>query len=455
MKPSSSMSRRALAAVMVLLVPWNSLAQSLSIENANYELTFNKTDILALHFDSSFYKALFLVNTTNEAYVIILDFEVLKESKHSLSLHSKFLFIGLLNTGNILLACEKEVAMMSKDDGYSLYNLSEPTAFVRKNSVTSQSSFNDFNQTALVVYNSNKLGEIDVRLPQISMVNEIKLDSLRPNYSIRDMTYISSGKRVAVLVSENEFESIHIFDQKTKAFIRKLGSEVDDSIRLTYNVEMNLLIMIKTSSKTLIFYSCETWMLQGSIPFSLLGLDHNKIIGMHAPLGTKTVLITTDIEAFLFDLEKKELIGKVAFPSLSREVHWAESTSWFVTKQDSELKPNSFTYKLFKLKPSDARMCHKSCGSVCQEPFKPCYNQWKIFFSMIIGLGLSALLAVSISFAFKFFISRSKETEITDEEGNLYELTETGNIKPKRNTISLEDSQLKNIEERTASNDLT
>ena len=453
MKTDRCIFRSTLQVALLLLISCSALAQQLTVESANYELTFNKTSVLALHFDSSFYKALFLVNSSKETSVIMLDFEVLKESRHSLTLHSKFLFIGLFNTGNILVTCEKEVAMMSKDDGYSIYNLSQPTTFVRNHNVTTHSSFNDFNQTTLLVYDSNKLAEADVRLPQISLINPISLGSLKPNYSIRDMSYISSGRQVAVLVSENDFESIHIYDQKSKTFLRMLSSEVDDSIRLTYNVEMDLLIMIKTSSKSLIFFSCESWMLQGSIPFSLLGLDHTKITSMHAPLGTKTVLITTDTEAFFFDLVKKEMIGKVAFPSLSREVNWAESTNWFVTKQDSELNKDSYTFKLFKLKTSDARLCHKSCSSKCQEPFKPCFNNWKIIFSMIIGLLVSAFLAIGISYLFQFFISRSKDTEITDEEGNLYELTETGDLKPKRNTISLEESQIKNLDAKTTSND--
>ena len=453
MKTSRYTARTALPIAIMLFLSWSVFAQPLTVENANYELTFNKSEMLALHFDSSFYKALFLVNSTKETSIIILDFEVLKESRHSLALHSKFLFIGLFNTGNILVACEKEVAMMSKDDGYSIYNLTEPTSFVRRHAISTNANFNDFNQTALVVYDANNLGEIDVRLPQISLINPISLGSLKQNYFIRDMTYISSGRQFAVLISENDFESILIFDQKTKSFLRRLSSEVDDSIRLTYNVELNLIVMIKTSSKSLMFFSCETWMLQGSIPFSLLGLDHTKITSMHAPLGTKTVLITTDVEAFFFDLEKKELIGKVSFPSLSREVNWAESTNWFVTKQDSVLNKDSITFKLFKLKSSDARLCHKSCSSKCEEPFKPCFNQWKIVFSMIIGLVLSALLAASISYAFQYFISRSKDTEITDEEGNLYELTETGDLKPKRNTISLEESQFKNLDAKTTTND--
>jgi hypothetical protein len=268
------------------------------------------------------------------------------------------------------------------------------------------------------------------------------------------MTYISSGRQFAVLVSENEFESIHIFDQKTKNSIKQLGNEVDDSIRLTYNVEMNVIVMIKSSSKYLIFYKCDSWVQVGSIPFSLLGLDHTKIISMHSPLGTKTILITTDVEAFFFDLEKKELIGKTSFPGLSREVHWAESTNWFVTKQDSELNNNSYTFKLFKLKSSDPRLCHKSCTSNCEEPFKPCFNQWKIIFSMVIGLVVSTFLALGISYAFQYFISRSKESEITDEDGNLYELTETGDLKPKRNTISLEDSQMKNTDAKTTGSNL-
>ena len=72
---------------------------------------------------------------------------------------------------------------------------------------------------------------------------------------------------------------------------------------------------------------------------------------------------------------------------------------------------------------------------------------------MIIGLLVSAFLAIGISYLFQFFISRSKDTEITDEEGNLYELTETGDLKPKRNTISLEESQIKNLDAKTTSND--
>lgn len=426
-----------------------SRCQDITIKEGHYDLIFNKTEFLDVHFDSSFYKALFLLNKTHGCEIMVLDFQNFAQRKYPVSVLSKFLFIGLLNTGNILIGSQSEIGLMSKDDGYSLANLTEPSTFFKLHRISSTVHFNDFNQTVLVVYDDNKVVEMDVRMPQVATMNQVSISGRKPNYQIRDMLYINGGEKFILLVSENDIEFIQIYDQKSKQFETKIDVGVDDAIKGVYSVEAGKVVFIRTSTKTLLVMDARSYQIEGSINYSLTGLTHLLIRQIYAPLGTNIVIVTTTTEAYFFDILSLKFIQKISFSSSTLEVFWAESTNWFLVKQETTGNPNQLTFKAFGIVSKDARLCHKSCGSSCEDPFRPCYYQWKIFLSMVLGLGLVLSFGFFVTFLFRLMISRSKDTEITDEDGNLYELTETGDVKPKRFTITLDETQFKEVKEDT------
>ena len=77
----------------------------------------------------------------------------------------------------------------------------------------------------------------------------IPTDTLRPNFTIKDLVYISGGKKFAVLINESDLESAIIYDQRSKQILTRIGGEVDDCVRMAYSVESNTIVLIKSSTK--------------------------------------------------------------------------------------------------------------------------------------------------------------------------------------------------------------
>ena len=136
-------------------------------------------------------------------------------------------------------------------------------------------------------------------------------------------------------------------------------------------------------------------------------------------------------------------MGKAVFPETSMQVYWAESTNYFMINQIKP--PDVLVFKIYKLTASDKRLCHKSCDGECDTPFRVCQNRGVIYLSLFVS---TLVLAVVIYLSFvivKWIVIKSNNNDIKDEEGNLYEMTSNGDVKPKRHTISLSDDQTLNI----------
>lgn len=427
----------------VLLVSLITFSSCDEMRNLNYELDFNKTAFMTLNFDSSFFKALFIEKHPNSQLLKILNLDDLTTKNYFIHMASPLVFSGLMNTGNIVLICQTNGYIASKFDGYSLFEMTQISDFLQKNTITSNASFNDFNQTILAVYNNNKIAELDVRLPQQARVNQFsfKIPEGDQKISVLNSVYINGGDRFAVQLENttNQVELVQVYDQKNKNFLQQLSDNVDDTRRMAYNVEMNLLLLVKYSSKTIILVDCKTYKEVGVINFSLTGLDATKISNLYSPLGTKVLLIISGHRVYTFDLGSKAFIKEYVLPDNPLEVYWAESTQYFISKH--EKGTDKVTFRVFKLESADARYCHKSCGSDCELVFKPCYNTWGIIFSMFIASLVLIVLSVSTYYCLIWIVKREKASDIFDENGTLYELSDEG-VRPKRNTISLEPDQL-------------
>lgn len=430
--------KTALAAIFCLLLWQNTFGAILNIEEKNYALTTKKTEFLSVHFDASFYKALFLLNKTNTE-MVILDFDKLQSTTHQVPLKKDFLFIGLMNNGNVLLGSKTDVLLISKQDGYSSFNLTIPTEFFRNNRVSDFVHFNDYNQTMLFVFNDSKIGEIDARIPIEAKVNLLP-ESWIVNQSpakIKDMLYIQYGRKIAVLAEQSSLERGYVFQQNIKQLMRKLPDEVDDCVRYSYNAENNLLTSFKAGPNTLLHFDCDTFAMRPSTSTAGSGLSFNSIKNVYSPLGTSILIATTSNEVFFFDLVQKKFIEKVTFPSPAVDVFWAEGTSYFVLQQTQG--EDEFKFKIFRMTSGDSRFCHKSCAGKCDEIFKPCYNMLKILFSMLFGLVLSIALIFTVMWICRTF--RGSDHELIDDMGNAYEVTESGEMRQKRLTISLEEHE--------------
>lgn len=430
--------KTALAAIACLLLWQNAFGAILNIEEKNYALTTKKTEFLSVHFDASFYKALFLLNKTNTE-MVILDFDKLQSTTHQVPLKKDFLFIGLMNNGNVLLGSKTDVLLISKQDGYSSFNLTIPTEFFRNNRVSDFVHFNDYNQTMLFVFNDSKIGEIDARIPIEAKVNLLP-ESWIVNQSpakIKDMLYIQYGRKIAVLAEQSSLERGYVFQQNIKQLMRKLPDEVDDCVRYSYNAENNLLTSFKAGPNTLLHFDCDTFAMRPSTSTAGSGLSFNSIKNVYSPLGTSILIATTSNEVFFFDLVQKKFIEKVTFPSPAVDVFWAEGTSYFVLQQTQG--EDEFKFKIFRMTSGDSRFCHKSCAGKCDEIFKPCYNMLKILFSMLFGLVLSIALIFTVMWICRTF--RGSDHELIDDMGNAYEVTESGEMRQKRLTISLEEHE--------------
>lgn len=431
--------------LMILLAGYIQICKCDEMRNLNYELDFNKTAFLSVNFDSAFFNALFIEKHPNSQMLKILDLDDLTTHNYFIHMASPLIFSGLMNTGNIVLICQSNGYIASKLDGYSLFEMNQVTDFLKSNTITTNSYFNDFNQTVLAVYNSNKMMELDVRLPQQAKVNEFRFRTSEafPPITVIDSVYINGGDRFAVLWENttSKVETIHIYEQKSKNFVVKLNDNVDDTRHMIYNVEMNLLLLVKLSSKTVIIIDCKTLQEVGVINFSLTGLDATKISHLYSPLGTSIMLIISGHRIYTFDLIRRTFIKEYLLPGDPLEVYWAESTQYFIAKHE---KPtDKLSFRVYRLESSDSRYCHKSCGSNCDIVFKPCYNTWGIVFSMILAILVLFVLASSAYYCTLWLVKREKDSEIVDENGNVYELNDDGEgVRPKRNTISLEPDQL-------------
>lgn len=430
--------KTALGAIFCLLLWQNTFGAILNIEEKNYALTTKKTEFLSVHFDASFYKALFLLNKTNTE-MVILDFDKLQSTNHQVPIKKDFLFIGLMNNGNVLLGSKTDVLLISKQDGYSSFNLTVPTEFFRNNRVSEFVHFNDYNQTMLFVFNDSKIGEIDARIPIEAKVNLLP-ESWIVNQSpakIKDMLYIQYGRKIAVLAEQSSLERGYVFQQNIRQLMRKLPDEVDDCVRYSYNAENNLLTSFKAGPNTLLHFDCDTFAMRPSTSTAGSGLSFNAIKNVYSPLGTSILIATTSNEVFFFDLVQKKFIEKVTFPAPAVDVFWAEGTSYFVLQQTQG--EDEFKFKIFRMKSDDSRFCHKSCAGKCDEIFKPCYNMLKILFSMLLGLILSIALIFTVIWICRTF--RGSDHELIDDMGNAYEVTESGEMRQKRLTISLEEHE--------------
>lgn len=429
--------KTTVAAVLCITLWQTTLAAILNIEEKNYALTTKKSEFLSVHFDASFYKALFLLNKTNTE-MVILDFDKLQSTNHQVPIKKDFLFIGLMNNGNVLLGSKTEVLLISKQDGYSAFNLTVPTEFFRNNRVSEFVHFNDYNQTMLFVFNDSKIGEIDARIPieaKINVLPESWIVTQSPA-KIKDMLYIQYGRKIAVLAEQSSLERGYVFQQNIRQLMRKLPDEIDDCVRYSYNAENNLLTAFKSGPNTLLHFDCDSFAMKPSTSTSGSGLSFNAIKNVYSPLGTSILIATTNNEVFFFDLAQKKFIEKVAFPA-AVDVFWAEGTSYFVLQQTQG--DDEFKFKIFRMTSADSRFCHKSCGGKCDEIFKPCYNMLKILLSMLLGLVLSVALIFVIIWMFRTF--KGSDDELMDDMGNAYEMTEGGELRQKRLTISLEEHE--------------
>lgn len=412
------------------------------IKDINVIQEFNQDSFLAIDFDGSFYNALFIENKTDHQRLKILDFQNMRTREYRIDMMSKFVFAGPLNTGNIVVGCEKHAYFISKIDGYSMIEMPMVSTFFKDNRITNKTFFNNFNQTLLIVYNLNKLAEIDSRLPLEAKSNFIRFGTTEAfsNIEILDAEYISGGTKFAVLYKRGEIEGVSVYNQKTNERITSFGNQVDDTVRLTYNVETNNLVLVKHSTKSMLIYDCSTLTSIGTINFSLTGLKADKIDNIYSPLGTKLVLITSANMLYIFCLESRKFLKEFTFPVNTQKVYWAEGTEYFVAGKipaDGKVQ-----FEVFRLLSSDSKLCHKSCGTTCNSVFKPCYNQWMIVLSMALGfVGMGVILSIFYVLLVKFVPSEESQ-EIVDDEGNLYELTEEGSVRAKRNTITLDDNQL-------------
>lgn len=418
-------------------------AHALSIKDTGFEQVYKTEDFIGVKFDPNFLKALFLYKKGTQHEMALIQLGVVQPpTYHVMRIPSNVLFAGLMNSGNIMIATQTDVSIVNKKDGYTQTHLKQPSEFMKTVTGSQMSMFNDFNQTVLFMFNQNRVGEIDARQLQLSRVNEIPTNSLKPGFILLDLVYIESGKKIALLVNESDYESVMIFDQKSRQFLTRVAGEVDNSKKMIYNLEMNIITFIKTSTKQLLLFDSATMTLLGSINYSLTGLIFEDLVETYSPLGTSILIVNTKTEAYFFCLRGKSFIGKVSFNNNAKHVYWAEGTNFFMTEQ---IVANETKFRVFTLESSDSRLCHKSCGSNCKEVFKACDFVGSIWLSMFLGFVLLAFIAWSLYAFSKWLVVKSGDTEITDEEGNLYELTETGNVKPKRNTISLAPDQDLNL----------
>lgn len=413
-----------------------------NVKDLNVMFEFPTDSFLSVGFDSAFYNAMFIENKTDHQRIRILDFKDMRTREFNVKMASKFLFSGLLNSGNIIIGCEKNAYLVSKLDGYSAIEMPKVSQFFKDNRITNNTCYNDFNQTALMVYNLNKLSEIDVRLPLEASTSHVAFGTSEAfsNLVILGMQYMSGGTRFAVLYHINNIEKVAIYDQKSKMRINSLGDHVDDSFNMIYNVEMNYLVLVKRSTKSLLIYNSDSLLLEGTINFSLAGLEADKIDSVYSPLGTKIMIITSKFKIYLFCLVTKKFIQEFVFPSDAEKVHWAEGTEYFLTEKKAN---NKTKFEVFQIFSNDDRYCHKSCNLPCKNVFKPCYNQWMIGLSMALGFMILTLLMICCYFSLVKLVKSTEENqEIVDEQGNLYELTQEGSVRAKRNTITLQDDQL-------------
>lgn len=411
--------------------------QVIRVVDSFVDVKFNAANFKAVHFDSSFFKAMFLEKTDKGHVMKILSFDYSPLQQYSVNIPENFLWLGLLNTGNVIVGAKSEVDLININDGYSSVMLTDPTQFFKDKAVTNITAFNDFNQTVLFVYNNNQLAEIDSRLPMLSTVNQINLSGLQAGYKIVDMSYISNGKQIGVLVKDTNFERVLIVDQASKSQVRLMGNEVDDCVRLSYNMEMNMMVLVKSSTKLIMGYRCSDFSNSVVINFSLNDLDDSLIKNVYAPLGTNVFLVTTDTQAFFYDLNKQEFIGKVTFPGSSKEIYWAEGTNFFMSRElDST---NTVIFRLFKVESSDSRLCHKSCGTKCKEIFRPCFNAWWILLAMFSGIAAILIFVLFVAQIMRCFAENNKSNEIVDVEGNEYEITQDGEVRQKRISIGVPD----------------
>lgn len=413
-----------------------------NVQDLNVVFEFPTDSFLSIDFDSAFYNAMFIENKTDHQLIRILDFKVMRTRDFSVNMASKFMFSGLLNSGNIIIGCEKNAYLISKLDGYSAIEMPKVSQFFKDNRITNNTCYNDFNQTVLMAYNLNKLSELDVRLPLEASTSHVAFGTSEAfsNIVVLGMQYMSGGTRFAVLYQINNIEKVAIYDQKSKTRISNLGDLTDDSFNMIYNVEMNYLVLVKRSTKSLIIYNSNSLLFEGTINFSLTGLEADKIDSVYSPLGTKIMIITSKFKLYLFCLVTKQFIQEFIFPSDAVQVHWAEGTEYFLTEKRANNKTKFEVYQMFS---KDDRYCHKSCTLPCKNVFKPCYNQWMIVLSMVLGFIILALLTICCYFSLvKLVKSTEKNQEIVDEQGNLYELTQEGSVRAKRNTITLQDDQL-------------
>lgn len=412
------------------------------LKDMNVVLEFQSDQFLSVNFDSSFYNALFIDRKESKQRLLILDFETMGTKEYKIKLGSNFLFSGILNSGNIVIGCDKHAYFLSKLDGYSTMEMPSVSSMFQNNKISNKTFFNDFNQTLLLVYNENRLVELDVRLPLEASANLVKFGTSEAfsNTVILGMVYASSGKKFAVLSSRNNVQSVTIYDQKTKERIKTLGREADGTVKMAYNVELDLLVLVKKFTKTMLLYNSDSFRESGIINYSLTGLDPDKIDAIYSPLGTKVLLICSSFRIYLFDLESKKFITDHIFPVDTYKVYWAESTSYFLAEKlelDGMKK-----FEVFKLETPDPRFCHKSCGPGCASVFIPCFNLWMIAFSMILGFTIMAIVSCLAYLILVKLVKAEDDHHIVDAEGNIYELTETGTMKPRRNTITLETEQM-------------
>ena len=426
--------------IYIFILLWG-IASSSLMRDLNYEIGILKQELLSIQFDSSFYSVLLIENKTSHQNLRILDLSDMTTSTHMINVTGPLMFCGLLNTGSIVIVSKSNAYLASKLDGYSAIEMPEISSFLKNNQISNQSHFNDFNQTILAVYNVNKMLELDVRMPLQAKANEFRFGSSEAfsGLSILDMTYVNFGRNFAILSEKSDVEAISIYNQKSRAYLQKLGDQVDDTKRIAYNVELNLVILVKFSSKNILIFDSSEYKEVGSINFSLTGLDVTKISNLYSPLGTKVLLIISGYKVYIFDLVTKSFISEFLLPADSLEGYWAEGTQYFLSKHNQGA--DKYSYKLFKLESSDTRFCHKSCGLSCKEVFKPCYNTWSIVFSMSLGILSVAVLGLLVYYAMIHFIKKDDAKDISDDQGNVYELTEEG-FRPKRNTISLEPGEL-------------
>jgi hypothetical protein len=413
-----------------------------NIEEKNFVLNTKTSEFLAVHFDASFYKALFLLNkTTANTEMLILDLDKMESSTYQIPIKQDFLFIGLMSNGNALLGTKTDVLLISKQDGYSSFNLSVPTQFFTNNRVSNFVHFNDYNQTMLFVFNDSMIGEIDARIPMEAKINLIPSSWKVANspVTIKDMLYMGYGRKFSVLAEQNSLERGYVFQQNSKMLLRKLPDEVDDCVKFSYNDENNILTAFKAGPNILLHYDCDQFTSQKSTSAVGSGLAFNLIKNVYSPLGTSILIATTTNEVFFFDLAKKQFVEKVTFPSPATDVFWAEGTSFFVLQQQQG--ETDIRFKIYRMTSTDPRFCHKSCGGKCYDIFKPCYNMWKIFFSMMLGLILSTALVISVMWICKFFRDSDHDSELVDDMGNIYEMSESGELRQKRLTISLVDNE--------------